>query len=90
MLGQGSAELKSSSSVGQVALLMIVVPVYRSSGCRPSTASPHSNGHPVLRGLIGRFCSRYFALVNIGSLLRQLLFVSRIVKYAGPVATGVR
>lgn len=29
------------------------------------------------------FYSRYFALVNIGSLLLQLFLVSRIVKYAG-------
>ena len=33
--------------------------------------------------LIGRFYSRYFGVVNIASLLLQLLVVSRIVKYAG-------
>ena len=33
--------------------------------------------------LIGSFYSRYFGLVNVGSLLLQLLLVSRIVKYFG-------
>lgn len=40
-------------------------------------------GGLAVEQLIGRFYSRYFALVNIGSLLLQLLLVSRIVKYAG-------
>ena len=41
-------------------------------------------GGLAVEQLIGRFYSRYFALVHIGSLLLQLLLlVSRIVKYAG-------
>ena len=33
--------------------------------------------------LIGGFYSRYFGMVNVVSLLLQLLLVSRIVKFAG-------
>jgi AAA family ATP:ADP antiporter len=40
-------------------------------------------GGLAIEQVIGGFYSRYFALVNIGSLLLQLLVVSRIVKYAG-------
>lgn len=42
-----------------------------------------STGGLGIEQVIGRFYSRYFALVNIGSLLLQLLVVSRVVKYAG-------
>ncbi len=41
-----------------------------------------------VEGIIGAFYSRYFALINITSLLLQLFVVSRIVKYLG-VSTAV-
>ena len=37
----------------------------------------------TVEGLIGRFYSRYFGLINIASLLIQLFLVSRLVKYVG-------
>jgi ATP:ADP antiporter, AAA family len=41
-----------------------------------------------VEGLIGAFYPRYFALINISSLLLQLFVVSRIVKHFG-VSTAV-
>jgi AAA family ATP:ADP antiporter len=50
-----------------------------------------AKGHAGLsvEGLIGLFYSRYFGLINTGSLLLQLFIVSRMVKYFG-VSTSVR
>jgi AAA family ATP:ADP antiporter len=45
-------------------------------------ASGHAGGLGV-EAVIGAFYSRYFALINITSLLLQLFVVSRIVKYLG-------
>ena len=42
----------------------------------------------TVEGLIARFYSRYFGLINIASLLIQLFLVSRLVKYLG-VGTSV-
>lgn len=50
-------------------------------------ASGNAAGMNV-EGLIGAFYSRYFALINITSLLLQLFVVSRVVKYLG-VSTAV-
>ena len=50
-------------------------------------ASGNAGGLNV-EGVIGAFYSRYFALINITSLLLQLFVVSRIVKYLG-VSTAV-
>jgi ATP:ADP antiporter, AAA family len=53
-----------------------------------AVASGHSGGLSV-EAIIGLFYSRYFGLVNAGSLLLQLFIVSRAVKYFG-VSTSVR
>jgi hypothetical protein len=37
----------------------------------------------TVEGLIARFYSRYFGLINVASLLIQLFLVSRLVKYLG-------
>jgi AAA family ATP:ADP antiporter len=37
----------------------------------------------TVEGLIGRFYSRYFGMINVASLLIQLFLVSRLVKYLG-------
>jgi AAA family ATP:ADP antiporter len=47
-----------------------------------------SSGGLGVEAVIGAFYSRYFALINITSLLLQLFVVSRIVKYLG-VSTAV-
>lgn len=137
ILGQGSAELKTYLSVGQVALLSVAVPYYGRLASKldrrallnvvtyffvaclgmfyvtgqmglpigiPATgeyilgsivthaaqayvADGRSGGLGV-EGVIGAFYSRYFALINITSLLLQLFVVSRVVKYLG-VSTAV-
>jgi AAA family ATP:ADP antiporter len=45
--------------------------------------SAGQSGGLTVEGLIGRFYSRYFGLINIASLLIQLFLVSRFVKYLG-------
>jgi AAA family ATP:ADP antiporter len=53
-----------------------------------SMVAANQSGGLSVEALIGQFYSRYYALVNIASLLLQLFVVSRLVKHVG-VATSV-
>jgi AAA family ATP:ADP antiporter len=60
-----------------------------SDAAQSSVAAGQAGGMNV-EGVIGAFYSRYFALINIASLLLQLFVVSRVVKYLGvPIAVAI-
>ena len=78
ILGEGTAELKSYLSAGQVVTLAFVVPFYGRLVGR----------FPRMTLIIGDFYAKYFSMANALGLFLQLFVVSHIIRHRG-VAVAV-